>query len=252
MCLINLQFQQHPRYKLIVAANRDEFYGRPAAPAHFWKYSHGILAGRDLSQMGTWLGVHKSGRFAALTNYRDPEHMAAGAKSRGELVTQFLDGHIAPEDYLREIDDQEYAGFNLIAGDADGLYYYNNIHGEPVKVPPGTHGLSNHFLNTPWPKVERGKEKLEAYVSVNEHLELDRLFEILADAEQAPDHLLPQTGVGLDLERALSPMFIKMPDYVTRSATVLLIDHDGLVTFAERSYENGEFREDRKYEFQIS
>ncbi|MBT2581581.1 NRDE family protein [Planococcus sp. ISL-109] len=252
MCLINLQFQHHPRYKLIVAANRDEFYGRPAAPAHFWKDAPAILAGRDLSQMGTWLGVNKSGRFAALTNYRDPEHMAAGARSRGELVTQFLEGHISPEAYLQAIDDRQYAGFNLIAGDAEGLYYYNNIHGEPVKVPPGTHGLSNHFLNTPWPKVERGKEKLEAYVSLNEDVQLDRLFEILADAEQASDDRLPQTGVGLELERALSPMFIKMPDYGTRSATVLLIDHEGLVTFAERSYLNGEFREDRKYEFQIS
>ncbi|MDS8826507.1 NRDE family protein, partial [Streptococcus pneumoniae] len=107
MCLINLQFQQHPHYKLIVAANRDEFYGRPAAPAHFWKDSPDILAGRDLSQMGTWLGVHKSGRFAALTNYRDPDQMAAGAKSRGELVTQFLDGHISPADYLQAINDKD-------------------------------------------------------------------------------------------------------------------------------------------------
>ncbi len=251
MCLINFQFQDHPRYKLIMAANRDEFYDRPAAPAHFWEDAPEILAGRDWSQFGTWLGVHKSGRFAALTNYRDPAHMASGKKSRGELVTQFLQSALTPLEYMQSIHPDDYAGFNLIAGDAKELFYYNNIQRQAIQVNPGTHGLSNHFLDTPWPKVVRGKNKLSAYAAANDELSNNMLFSILADAEQAMDEHLPETGVGLDLERALSSMFIKMPEYGTRSATVLLIDRDGLVTFAERSFVDGEFSEDRTFAFQI-
>lgn len=251
MCLINLQFRNHPTYKLIVAANRDEFYGRPAAPAHFWEDEPHILAGRDLTGMGTWLGVTKQGRIAALTNFRDPTNLEAGRLSRGAVVKDFLAGTVSPSDYLQSIDPTQYAGFNIIMGDAKKLVYYNNIQDESYDIPPGTHGLSNHFLNTPWPKVTKGKEQLASYMAQTDEPDMEMLFTILADAEQAPDTHLPDTGVGLDLERMLSPMFIKTPDYGTRSATIVLIAHDGTLTFAERNYEKGEFKEDVIFEFKI-
>ena len=251
MCLINLQFRNHPKYKLIVAANRDEFYGRPAASARFWDDEPYILAGRDLTGMGTWLGVTKQGRFAALTNFRDPTNLEAGPMSRGAVVKNFLAGTDSPKDYVKSINPKQYAGFNIILGDSDRLLYYNNIQHESYEIPPGTHGLSNHFLNTPWPKVTKGKEKLSSYMAQSQEADLEEIFAILSDAEHAPDTHLPDTGVGLDLERMLSPMFIQTPDYGTRSATVVLFAHDGTLTFAERNYEKGEFQEDSFFEFKI-
>lgn len=251
MCLINLQFRNHPRYKLIIAANRDEFYNRPAAPAQFWNDEPSILAGRDLTQMGTWLGVTKQGRIAALTNFRDPTNLEAGSLSRGAVVKDFLASTSSPEDYLQSINPEQYAGFNLIVGDAEKLVYYNNIQNEFYTIPPGTHGLSNHFLNTPWPKVTRGKENLASYMAQTEEADLEELFGILSNADHAQDSHLPNTGVGLDLERMLSPIFIKTPDYGTRSATIVLISHDNILTFAERNFEKGQFKEDIVYDFKI-
>lgn len=249
MCLINFQFKSHPKYKLVVAANRDEFYGRPTAAAHFWEEEPDLLAGRDLLQMGTWLGVTKSGRFAALTNFRDPSEMDPKKVSRGAIVRNYLAGEQSPAEFLRSLKKEDYTGFNVLVGDTDQLYYYNNLQGEITEVPPGTHGLSNHYLNTPWPKVVKGKRNLEHYLSRVEKVQLDSLFHILSNAEQAPDTELPETGVGLDFERKLSSIFIKTPDYGTRSATVVLIDHDNHVTFAERTYEKGEFKEQKIFEF---
>lgn len=251
MCLINFQFQSHPKYKLIVAANRDEFYGRPTAAAHFWEEKPEILAGRDMLQMGTWLGITKSGRFAALTNFRDPSEMDPKKFSRGMIVRNFLAGTQSPEDFLKSLNNEDYTGFNVLVGDTHQLFYYNNLQGKITEVPPGTHGLSNHYLNTPWPKVIKGRQSLETYVSTVEEVQLDSLFRILSDAEQAPDQELPETGVGLDFERKLSSIFIKTPDYGTRSATVVLIDHDNHVTFAERTYEKGEFKEQKTFEFAV-
>lgn len=251
MCLINLQFRKHPTYKLIIAANRDEFYGRPAASAHYWTDEPHILAGRDLTGMGTWLGVTKKGRIAALTNFRDPTNLESGHLSRGAVVKNFLAGTASPIEYLKTIDPKQYAGFNLIIGDAEKLVYYNNIQEESYEIPPGTHGLSNHFLNTPWPKVIKGKERLASYMAETKKADLQKIFTMLMDDEHAPDTHLPDTGVGLDLERMLSPMFIKTPDYGTRSATVVLVTHDNTLTFAERNYENGQFKEDSLFEFKI-
>jgi len=252
MCLINLQFRNHPSYKLIIAANRDEFYSRPAAPAHFWDDEPSILAGRDLTQLGTWLGVTKQGRIAALTNFRNPTNLEAGPLSRGAVVKNFLAATSSPEEYLQSIDPKQYAGFNLIVGDAEKLLYYNNIQHESYEIPPGTHSLSNHFLNTPWPKVTKGKEKLASYMAQTEKADLEELFTILADADHAPDTHLPDSGVGIDLERMLSPIFIKTPDYGTRSATVVLVSHDNTLTFAERNFENGQFKEDIQFDFKIN
>lgn len=251
MCLINFQLQNHPRYKLVLAANRDEFYRRPTEAAHFWKDEPNLLAGRDLMQMGTWLGATKTGRIAALTNFRDPSIPETQKISRGVLVRNYLASSMEPRLFLESLIAEDYSGFNILAGTADHLFYYNNIEGQVVEVSPGIHGLSNHFLDTPWPKVIKGKNYLERYLSEHNDASVDDLFEILSDAEPAPDIDLPETGVGLDFERRLSSMFIKMPDYGTRCASVILVDHNNHLTFAERIYENGDFKDQQVFKYAI-
>ncbi|MFC2947083.1 NRDE family protein [Virgibacillus sediminis] len=253
MCLINFHFQAHPTYPLIVAANRDEFYGRPTAPADFWEDEPNILAGRDLEQMGTWLGVTKNGRFAALTNYRSPEHMAVGGISRGEIVKEYLSGDSSPEAFMHHLQKnrKRYTGFNLIAGDTQQLLHYHNVYNEITEIEPGTHGLSNDTLNTPWPKVVKGKRNLKEYVKSHESLHPEPLFDIISDAEKAPDEQLPDTGVGVQMERELSPLFIQMPEYGTRASTVMLIDYSNHVTFVERSYEHGHSAGENRFDFRI-
>lgn len=251
MCLINFQFHEHPNYKLIVAANRDEFYGRPTASAHFWEDEPDILAGRDLLQMGTWLGVTKQGRFAALTNFRDPAQMEAGKVSRGAIVRDYLAGSVSSEKFLESLHNnkENYTGFNLLVGNPDELFYYSNMQGEIYEIPAGTHGLSNHLLNTPWPKVTKGKNNLKTHVMGQDKVEVDALFTLLADEAIAEDASLPETGVGLDLERKLSPLFIKTPEYGTRSSSVLLVDRNNHFTFAERTYEHGELTKENQFTF---
>jgi uncharacterized protein with NRDE domain len=242
MCLINFHYDEHPAYKLIVATNRDEFYERPTAAADFWEDSPNILAGRDLLHMGTWLGVTKSGRFAALTNYRDPREVSVDKKSRGDIVSNFLAEDVAPQEFLEMLNKKkdDYAGFNILVGDSDSLFYYSNKQAEIMEVPAGTHGLSNQFLNTPWPKVVKGRTKLREYVVGHDLIDTDALFDIVTDTDIALDEQLPDTGVGLDLERQLSPLFIKTPAYGTRSSTAMLIGHDHSITFVERTFVNGE------------
>jgi uncharacterized protein with NRDE domain len=253
MCLINFQWNEHPSYKLIIAANRDEFYERPTAPAQFWEEEPNILAGQDLLQKGTWLGITKSGKFAALTNYRDPEHMKKGALSRGEIVTNFLTTDLSPEGYLQKLKERknDYVGFNVLVGNTDKLYHYNNVLDERTEISPGVHGLSNATLDTPWPKVVKGKKQLKEYTAANEKIDPDKLFSIISDAEEADDASLPETGVGLEMERKLSAPFIKMAEYGTRSSTVLLMDQQNNVTFIERTYEKGEFRDEKQFSFKI-
>lgn len=255
MCIISFHFQQHPKYKLIVVANRDEMYRRPTKHVHFWEDHPNLLAGRDLEAHGTWLGMTKEGRFAALTNYRDLKYFNNHNKrSRGEIVTNFLTGSHAPEEYLQQLHEkrEQYNGFNVIVGSPDELYYYGNEQGEIIKIEPGTHSVSNHLLNTPWPKVERAKENLSAYVSENENVDPDVLFEQLHDHTIAPDDVLPDTGVGLPLERQLSPIFIRTEDYGTRSSTVILVSHDNEVQFIERIFNDGEFKQEIPYQFSIT
>jgi uncharacterized protein with NRDE domain len=240
MCLILIACQVHPRYPLILAANRDEFYQRPTAAAAFWPDAPQILAGRDLVRQGTWLGITRSGRFAALTNYRDPHAARRNAPSRGELVSEFLRSEIRAEDYLERLraETPAYNGYNLLFGNQDGLYCYSNKSGEAVRLAPGFHGLSNHLLDTPWPKVVRGKETLAKVVGNSDFFRED-LFAILADRTPAADELLPDTGVGLARERMLSSIFITSERYGTRSSTVLLIDANRQVSFSERSFNGG-------------
>lgn len=253
MCIVNFHYKDHPNYKLIVLANRDEFYARPTEEAHFWEDEANILAGRDLEAKGTWLGVTKTGRFASLTNIRDASIHQSFPTSRGALVTNFLKGTSSPKEYLSELSLQaeNYAGFNLIVGDDRGLFYLNNREKKLVPIEAGTHSLSNHFLNTPWPKVVRGRERLRNYVMSVEEVDKESLFEIGMDSELARDEDLPSTGVPFDLERKLSPLFIKTENYGTRSITVLTIDRSNVLKFSERSFVDGKFRSEKNFKFSI-
>jgi uncharacterized protein with NRDE domain len=253
MCLILLSINNHPTYKLIVAANRDEFYQRQTAPAGFWKDQPQILGGRDLEAHGTWMAMTKSGKISMVTNYRDPRNIDPKAPSRGQLVSDYLIGGKNPENYLKEVEqsDKRYNGFNLITGNADGLYYFSNYKLGVEKLQSGLHGLSNHLLDTPWPKVQRGKEKLKQILTQST-IEPTQLFQFLYDDHRAPDDQLPETGIGLDRERALSSMFIKTSGYGTRCSSVILINQQNQVEFAERVYNLETFQfTDRNYQFII-
>lgn len=236
MCLILFANEHHPAYRLILAANRDEFFERPTAPAAFWKDDSGLLAGRDLKSGGTWLGVTRTGRFAAVTNYREPRKQNPEAPSRGVLVTQFLRGRDDPEGYLHRLSRtaDRYNGFNLLVGDAKCVFYFSNREGRVRRVEPGVHGLSNHLLDTPWPKVVQGKAALSAAVE-EETVDPEGLLHLLQDRTSAEEADLPDTGVGADWERVLSPIFISTPAYGTRSSTALTIDCEGRVAFVEQT-----------------
>ena len=238
MCLIFISLQQHPKYKLILAGNRDEFYNRKTAPAQFWTDHPDVLGGRDLEAGGTWLAMSKAGKIAAVTNYRDPQNIDPHAPSRGHLVSDFLFDERQASEYLTTIstNGKRYNGFNLILGSADELWYYSNYKPGFEKLAPGFYGLSNHLLETSWPKVLRGKEKLRPILAKSD-INPEELFEVLLDDKRAEDDLLPATGLPLDRERALSSMFIKTEGYGSRCSTVILVDKNNEVTFSERVYQ---------------
>lgn len=237
MCLILIAHRAHPDYPLVVAANRDEFHARPATAAAWWKEAPQILAGRDLQAGGTWLGITRGGRFAALTNFRDPPAHRPDAPSRGALVSDFLLGSEPPEGYLERLALRAgaYNGFNLVVGGPlTGLYAYCNRGGGVQSLAPGVHGISNGLLDEPWPKVRAGRAALGAALA---GADPEALFAVLADRAQAADAELPDTGIGRDWERLLSSRFIAGPAYGTRCSTVVMWDADGGVRFIERSYD---------------
>jgi uncharacterized protein with NRDE domain len=253
MCLIFISLNHHPHYKLILAGNRDEFYKRKTAPAHFWDdYPH-IVGGRDLEANGTWLAMSQHGKLSMVTNYRDLKNLKPVAPSRGELVSEYLVNGDRPDEYLNSVAQKSsaYNGFNLVVGYPDSLYYYSNYQGRVQKISEGVHGLSNHLLNTPWPKVKRGKEKFSKAIAAPK-VDPAMLFELLYDEQRAPDSDLPDTGIGLDRERVLSSMFIKSPDYGSRCSTVILVSRNNDVVFTERVYNPDTFAyRDTVFEFSI-
>ena len=241
MCLLFFSYKTHPEYCLIFVGNRDEFYDRPTAALSFWKGETAILAGRDLRGNGTWLGITRTGRFAAITNYRDPEHDALYDKnspSRGNLVSEFLLSKDFPEKYLEHIETigYTYKGFSLIVGDKDNLCYFCNRSKGILRLNPGLYGLSNHLLNTPWPKVEKGLTAFKKVVKNQNKIKPEKFFTMLKDRSRPPDDKLPDTGVELDWERMLSSIFISGDDYGTRSSSVILIKKNGCVTCIEQTY----------------
>jgi uncharacterized protein with NRDE domain len=238
MCLIFIALQTHSVYKLIVAANRDEFYNRKTEAVNFWNDHPGVLGGRDLEAGGTWLGMTKQGKISMITNFRDPKNIDPKAPSRGQLVSDYLVQSIPPDVYLKALKPKAniYNGFNLIAGTVNDLWYFSNYKPGVDHITQGVHGLSNHLLNTPWPKIERGITQFETVLR-HSQVQPETLFDMLYDDAIAPDELLPDTGVGVLRERALSAMFIKSPGYGTRCSTVILVDHSNHVTFSERVYD---------------
>ncbi len=253
MCLILFAYKSHPRYKLVVAANRDEFYNRKTAPAAFWEDHPRLLAGRDLQAMGTWMGINKNGRVSMLTNYRDLSNIKPQAPTRGKLVSNFLITNSTPNTYLDAINPlaTSFNDFNILLGTADDLWYYSNKQMKKTMLGSGVYGLSNHLINTPWPKVEAGKEALHNELK-NDKVEIENLFATLKSEEKADRDRLPDTGVGIEMERMLSPMFIKSSEYGTRCSTVLLIDKDNHVNFVERTYDTTDFTwTDKSFEFDI-
>lgn len=241
MCLILIAYRYHQHYPLVVAANRDEFYDRPASPLAFWEDHPSLAAGRDLKAGGTWLGVTTTGRFAGLTNYRDPAQQQPNAPSRGHLVSAYLQGQESARVYLDGLATQAgaYNGFNLLVGDEEGLFYYSNLGGLPRALEPGLYGLSNHFLNTPWPKVERSRTALAQMLAEHSHPNPEQLLSILTDPTPAPDTALPHTGIPMDWERWLSPIFITAPGYGTRASTLLLVPKAGDARMIEVTWPTG-------------
>jgi uncharacterized protein with NRDE domain len=239
MCTILFAHRFTRGYPLVLASNRDEFYERPTAQAGFWADAPRVLGGRDLRSGGTWMGVSTDGRLAAVTNVREPgSALHQGGPSRGELVSAYLQGGAEPQEYLREVarTGDRYSGFNLLLGRVGELYYYSNRGArEAVRVEPGIHGLSNGALDSDWPKVRRGREGMQQCLQGPGDME-QCLFRLLEDESRPPDEELPDTGVGLELERMLSPIFVRSPGYGTRSSTVLLADASGRVRLTERRY----------------
>lgn len=285
MCTLVLSYRQHPNFPLIVASNRDEFYHRPAARASFWADQPDLLAGRDLQNGGTWLGITRTGRFSTLTNVRDMQSIRTDAPSRGDLVLSTLINQSPgldldsvsvsvsnPDSISDSISDQnqvqdqnpypealhaihasahQYNGFNLITGTIQQLYYYSNVHHRTEPLTPGTYVMSNAFLNTPWPKSVKTKTHFEALLREN-RLDANDLFALMKDNETFPPELLPNTGLSKEMEIKLSSTFIHTEAYGTRCTTLLKIDSQGRVWFSEKTYEQGEDAGTTTHEFSIS
>lgn len=238
MCLVLIAYRTHPRYPLVLAANRDEFHERPAQALHWWNDGIRMLAGRDLQAGGSWLGLDASGRLALVTNYRDPSLPRPAGTSRGALIGEFLGGRQEAAGFARAIALRagQFSGFNLLAMDHEGLAYVTS-HPQPEArvLPPGVYGLSNHQLDTPWPKLQRAREQFEQELA-SEYPQPTSLMHILSDRTVAADDEMPDTGIGLQWERLLSSAFIVSDGYGTRCSTAVLIGHDGLVTVEERSH----------------
>ena len=253
MCLIIFAYQTHPDYHLVLTANRDEIYTRPTQTLHRWPDPIEIYAGRDEQEGGTWLGITKTGRFAAITNYRETGTKTSSL-SRGKLTADFLLGEHSPQQYLKEIvrNQDLYSGFNLILGEGEDLFYFSNRQHQIKQLTPGIHGLSNHLLNTAWPKVTQGKSRL-AHLLKQTHLPTPHtLMHSLSDTQAAETESLPNTGVGTAAEKMLSPIFIKSAVYGTRASTVLTISKQGEVKLSENCFgPHGHKEGSKRYTFSI-
>ena len=238
MCLVLIVSDPRPGIRLAVGANRDEFHARPTAPAARWPDAPGLVAGKDLTAGGTWLGVTDDGRLAALTNFRDGIAVPA-LRSRGELVVEALRGADEEGGFLASLPGRlpGYGGFNLILGRPGALRVFSSRAGKAAPIPAGVHALSNHDLDTPWPKVTRTKEALGRLVASSRPFDARALFEVLSDRTPARDGDLPDTGIPRDLERFLSPPFIVGPEYGTRSSTAVLFRTDGVTELCERTFD---------------
>lgn len=238
MCLIIFSYKNHPKYQLVFGANRDEFFNRPTQSLNIWDDHPEILAGRDLKNSGTWLGLTRDGRFSALTNYRDPASIISNAPSRGGLVKNYLTGVLSADHYLEQVkgDGKKYSGFNLIAGNISDLFYFSNRDRNVHRLQPGLYGLSNHLLDTPWPKVIKGKAGFKQLLEQEKEIDPEDIFAVLKDRSVSPDEELPDTGIGIEAERMMSSVFIGIEGYGTRCSSAVLVGNDGNIVFSERTY----------------
>ncbi len=292
MCLILFAYKVTPGRKFILAANRDEFFSRPTAPMDFWHDNPDIIAGRDLKEGGTWLGISKTGKFAALTNYRDPAKIKKNPPSRGQIIKDYLTSNKNAADFLADLQKKadSFNGFNLLLSDDKSLFWFSNSGqetdvelcsdpltkskiltinedyanensplirefshikgGKPAKLIPGIYGLSNHLLNTPWPKIKEGTQSLKKIITEKNYISKDDLFHILESKKMPGDTDLPDTGVGIKWEKILAPIFINSPTYGTRSSSVMIINEDGHTLIAERSFNNmGDIQGEKEFRF---
>ena len=250
MCLLVLALRTHPRLPVIVAGNRDEFHARPTQSAHWWPDKRNILGGRDLQAGGTWLAVHRDGRFAAVTNYRDARREKAGLRSRGDLVTGFLDADTGAIEYLESIDFDAYGGFNLVVSEGRSAGYLSNRGAGLRELPPGIYGLSNATLDDPWSKVTRTKARLAALIDADEVNET-RLMRMLDDRDKASADEVETNGLSFSMAHTLTAPFIVHPEYGTRCSTVITVDDAGSVHFLERRFHpDGRPSGESKYAFE--
>ncbi|MDE2441610.1 MAG: NRDE family protein [Betaproteobacteria bacterium] len=233
MCLIVIGWRAHPDYPLVVAANRDEFYARPSTTIGRWADAPHVIGGLDLEAGGSWLGITDAGRFAAVTNVREPG-AAKGALSRGLLARNFLTSQLCAGEYATQLDYTQYSGFNLLLADGESLTYCSNRDGAPRALAPGVYGLSNHLLDSPWPKLLSARHRFSG--SLARLPDMKPFFDLLADGEIIPDEELPSTGVSLEWERLLSAIFVQSESYGTRASTVAWLRRDGALTIHEKSF----------------
>jgi len=256
MCLILFAFRAHADYPLVIAANRDEAYARPTAPAALWRDHPQVYGGRDLESSGTWLALTTKGRFAAVTNFRDGYPKGVAPRSRGDIASTFLTSDETAKSYLESVAARgaDYAGFCTLAGDLDALWFLSNRANGVMHVEPGVHGLSNHLLDTPWPKVMQGRQELESHLHSDKSTLAERLYAMLADRTTAPPEALPDTGMGVLREKQLAPKFIAVDNrYGTRASTVVIVDRKGGVTYSERSFgARGKFLGEITRRFQLA
>lgn len=259
MCLLVFAHRADPRYPLVLAANRDEFHARPTAGSAFWPEYPGLLAGRDLAQGGTWMGLTRDGRFAAITNFRDPARTAPAPRSRGELPLNYLAGGQPPQAFLRDllVHADDYAGFNLLVGTVDTLWYLTNSvdrdERTPQCLPPGLYGLSNARLDTPWPKVIRARDRLRAVMATTRGLGHEALVTAVGDRTLADLADLQRQGLTHGMDLLLSAQFITTASYGTRSTTTLWVDDKGMASWRESSFDaRGAEADRREYAFALA
>jgi len=250
VCLIVFAYRYHPEYNLILAANRDEFYARPTRSMQFWPEQDSVLAGQDLEQGGTWLGISQTGRFSAITNHRDGRNRENGTLSRGLLPLDFIRSNRTATDFAAQTQLTQYAGFNQLLGDESGLFYLSNRSDQQQRIAPGIHGLSNALLNTSWPKLDSRKQQLQLLLDQGQ-LDGAQFIELMADRQTYPQDQLPDTGISMEWEQALSSSFIQMDNYGTRATTVILQKHNGETEVIEQNYDVTGRTERFSYQFQV-
>lgn len=253
MCLITFAYNIHPEYSLILLANRDEFFQRPSQAVHRWPDAPQILAGRDLEQGGTWLGLNQNGLFATVTNHRNGRDKRDELRSRGDLTRHFLSGSQPATDYLSILEpkQQAYGAFNLLLGDETGLHYLSNRQQSTASViSPGVYGLSNAVLDTPWPKVQKVREGLQGLLAEQEP-NREAMLALMQDRERAPDENLPDTGISLEWERMLSSCFIQSESYGTRAITLLMQKPDGSTYLREQTFDIEGNTESQEFDLQL-